>query len=435
MKNKAWTYLSSYVTNIICQTLGIATGIISARLLGPAARGELAVISYFPGLVAATFSLAIPQALTFFISKKPVNENEIASAGLRLSIASGIAGSLIFAMLTPCILADENRYLSMYVSMACLLAPAMIINPHMYAIHRGKHRFNWVNSMLVTVSAGYLCILLLLWHANAFTAFYAAIAALILQTAVATANVWRMGTDVIRCSVSWQTYKQCLYYGLKFFVPVLAATLFVMSDRAVLIRTTTLSEIGLYSVAFAIASPLTLMPETISQIAFVEISGEHNVSTSISLIARRFQMAQMLTVLAAILVLTTTGSIIRYGFGAQFLQAITATKFLVVAMSIRGLSRNLEFAFRAKSYSWPTTTANVTALCFLVGFGAWLVPNGGVQSFTQVLLFSEMAGLCIQIYCMHRLLGISISDFWGLRPDIFRALMHNLQTSVGLSRT
>ena len=56
---------------MICLLGGAVSGIVSARLLQPAGRGEMAVIQYFPSLIGAFFCLAIPSAVTLFISRCP----------------------------------------------------------------------------------------------------------------------------------------------------------------------------------------------------------------------------------------------------------------------------------------------------------------------------------------------------------------------------
>jgi len=101
MENKKWIYFSTALTNVVCLGLGFISGILSARLLGVQARGELGILSYYPSLVAASCSLAFPQALSFFLSKDLSNRASFVSAGVRFSLVLGLLGSRLFAFFSP----------------------------------------------------------------------------------------------------------------------------------------------------------------------------------------------------------------------------------------------------------------------------------------------------------------------------------------------
>jgi len=54
MKGRAWTYLSTSVAATTILALGAVYGVLVARLLGPIARGKLAVLIYFPTSLAVS---------------------------------------------------------------------------------------------------------------------------------------------------------------------------------------------------------------------------------------------------------------------------------------------------------------------------------------------------------------------------------------------
>ena len=435
MENKAWIYFSTTATNLICLILGAASGILAARFLGPEGRGELAVISYFPALMGSIFPLAVPQALTFFISKDRNRQAEFATAGFKISVVLGILGSAIFALVSPRTLAENNRHLSWAVALVCLAAPAMVVNPHLYAIQRGMERFNWVNGMLILTAMGYLFLLLVLCWLNIVSPLLVALSSLLLQMIISALHVWRLGFSTIRCSIGRQTYTECLILGLKFFLPSLALTIFVISDRAILIRTATMEEIGYYSVAFSIAFPLSLVNEVFAQIGFVEIASEHYKGTSVALVVRRFQMAQMVAIVAALMVLPIINPAIRYGFGEEFLAAVPITQLMVAALSLRGLSRSLEFSLRAKNFWQPGIISGVLALVSLVGLSLMWVPAGGVKSFAFALLCAEIISLAILIFSAQRFLKANFYEFWGVRPKILIGLINSVISALKLRVT
>lgn len=430
MKNKVWIYLSSSGTSLICIVLGCVSGVIVARLLGPEKRGELAIIAYFPGLMAAFFPLALPQALTFFISKEPQRTSEVAAAGFRISLVFGVLGAITFAFISRYALTAENQHLAKSIGLVCLMAPAMVVNPHFYAIHRGVHRFFLVNGLLIFVAGGYILLLLGFWYIDRISAFNIAVGTQCLQIVVAIISGCCIGSVLIRTRVKWSTYSKCLLQGLRFWLPMLALTLFTISDRAILIRTTSLEQIGYYAAAFAVAFPFALVAQGFAQIGFVEISGESSDKIAVSLLARRFQMVQVISVVAVLVGLPLVHFVIRLGFGEKFTAAIPVAYFVVIAMSIRGLSWTLECGLRAKNHIWPGIASGLTSFGCLIFLSVLLVPSGGAKSFGIALLFAQTTGLVILILAAKWSLGISFLDLYGLRPAIVVTLCESLLTLI-----
>jgi antigen flippase len=426
MKNTAWVYLSTSFTNLLCLFLGMVSGILSARLLGPQGRGELAIISYFPNLMGTFCCLAIPQALSFFISREPGRAAEIAAAGLRLATLLGLLGAVGFALAAPYSLTADNRHLARAVMLACLVAPTMVLYPFMSAIYQGMHSFSWVNGMQILVAGGYVLFILGFWWTNHVSALWFFLAAITLQILTIVLYAWRLGLKSLGSRVTWETYRACVVQGLKFFMPVVAMTLFIMSDRAILIRTTNLEEIGYYAIAFSLTYPLVVCAGSFVQIGFVEMAGTSNSLASASLMARRFHMAQAVVVGAMMILLPLAYPVIRYGFGSKFLPALPATYLMAVAMSFQALNRVLENNLRAKDLAWPGVLTSLGALPCVIILGILWTPEGGAAGFSLAYLCAQGVGSTILIFIVCRVMSVSLSDLWGLRPRILAGFARSL---------
>jgi O-antigen/teichoic acid export membrane protein len=418
MKNTTWIYISTSASNLMVLFLGMISGIISARLLGPQGRGELAIISYFPTLMGSLCCLAIPQALSYYIPKDLEGSREMAAAGFRLALVLGIVGSLSFALAAPYTLTQDNRHLAWAVAVACLAAPALVVTPHMIGIYQGLHRFNWVNSLQLMVAIGYVLFILSFWWINHISALSFFLASLSLQVLSNVIFAWGLGLKSLRSRVSWKTYRAIVVQGLKFFLPVAALTLFAMSDRAILIRTTNLAEIGYYSIAFSLTYPLVICAGSFVQIGFVEMAGTRDKLESASLITRRFHMAQVVVVGAAMILLAIAYPVIRYGFGPKFLPALPATYIMAVGMSLGALNGVLENNLRAKNMAWPGVCTGLISMACVIILGALWTPKGGATGFSLAYLCAQATASTILIFIVCRSLSISLVNLWGLRPRI-----------------
>lgn len=411
-------YLGTFLTQMICLLGGVVSGIVSARLLQPTGRGEMAIIQYFPNLIGTFFCLAIPSAITLFISRYPERHAEYSTAGLRLSIVLGIAGAILFAAVAPMTLAPKDAHLAWPVALTCLAAPVIVVNPHLWAIYRGLKQYHWANSMVILTATMYPCFLIMLWLFGWISPMHAVMASLAAQAVVLLPNLWRLGIATLVRPVPWYIYQECLSQGLRYFFPVVAVTIFQMADRIILMHTTNLSELGFYAVAYGFTFPIILTVEPFVQIGFVEISGAGSQTLSVDILIRRFHMAQIVLVLACLFMAPCIRPFISYGLGKEFLPASKVAYILLAAMLLRAMSRVLENGLRAVNRNWQGTMANLISLVLLIGLSLLFVPNHGSVGFSLALLAAEVIHMTILWALSVREFGIPFSDIWGLRPKL-----------------
>src|SRR2546427_9787609 len=67
----AFNAAETALTNAMLGAIGIVTGIIAARWLGPDGRGELAAIQMWPSAVASLAMIGLPEALVYLSAKHP----------------------------------------------------------------------------------------------------------------------------------------------------------------------------------------------------------------------------------------------------------------------------------------------------------------------------------------------------------------------------
>ena len=422
---KASLYAWTFATNALSLVFGMASGILSSRMLGAQGRGELAVISYFPSLMATFWPLAIPQALTLFISRGEPPPDEVVAAGIKLSFGLALIGAASFSILVPFFLAPDNQYLAANASFMCLASAPMVIASFLYAISRGRGDFFWVNCAVVIGAAGYPALLVALWAAGWVSPLILACAGQATLWLIVVHGIYRFGSRRLFRAVPFSVYKACLKQGLTYLLPVLAGTAYLMSDRAILIRTAAMSDIGLYSVALAITHPLILAGEAFVQIGFVEIAAVPDQKASAMLMMRRFQMLQIVVTGSALLLMASIPPLVRWGFGRAFEDAIVLAYIMVPAMAIRTLSRSLDNGLRARGWSRPGTTAGLAALVTLVVLAAALVPALGITTFGLALLGAELVGMVILVRFTRKLLDVTWGSFWGFHRKLALELWTN----------
>ena len=81
--------------------LQAATGILTARILGPAGRGELAAMILWPLFVASVTTLGVPSALIYQLRSSANERNCLATNGFVISAVIGVAAAAAAAWLLP----------------------------------------------------------------------------------------------------------------------------------------------------------------------------------------------------------------------------------------------------------------------------------------------------------------------------------------------
>jgi O-antigen/teichoic acid export membrane protein len=382
----------------------------------------LAILLYFPTLMAAFFSLGTPQAITALISKDPKHPEEVLTTGFRLAVAQALLAVPLFMLCAPLTLTGDNRQLAIPVQMSCACGAFMILVPYFNAIAYGLKRFTWVNAVTLAGQAGYVLALLVLWLTGTLTPLSAVLSALGSQLLQCLLHLIHIKPRWLNQKLPRGAYRHCLGLGIRFAAPSLAAVVLLNADRAILIRTTTLEQIGYFAIAFAVTMPITITTEAFTQIGFVEVSSAENAGPSMALMLRRFQMAQVVAGASFLFACVLIGPVIRFGFGKAYLSAIPAAYPLALAMSLRAMTRTLENNLRGLRFIVPGTLGAALNLTALILLSVFLVPRWGAFGFCCASLISEAIYLiCLGLYLTTRQ-DVRLPSLWGFRPSIVRAM-------------
>jgi len=388
----------------------------------PRGRGELAILLYFPTLMGAFFSLGTPKAITALISKSAERTEEILTTGFRLAIVQVLLAVPLFVLCAPLTLTGDNRQLAVPVEISCACGAFMILVPYFNAMAYGLRRFTWVNAVMLAGQAGYVLALLILWLAGTLTPLAAALAALGSQLLQCLLHLIHIKPRWLNRKLSRGAYSQCLALGIRFAAPSLAAVVLLNADRAILIRTTTLEQIGYFAIALALTMPITITTEAFTQIGFVEVSSAESSDASFALMLRRFQMAQVVAGMSFLLACALVDPVIRFGFGKAYLNAIPAAYPLALAMSLRAMTRTLENNLRGLRFIVPGTVGAAINLTALILLSVLLVPRWGAFGFCCASLISEAIYFtCLALYLATQQ-DVRLQSLWGIRPSIVRAM-------------
>jgi O-antigen/teichoic acid export membrane protein len=425
---KIWDYASTFATTFGCLILTLVAGTISARILGPTGRGELAVLLYFPALMSSLFVLGLPQAITYEIAQHPRVASNTACAGLYIAAATSVLGALFFVFLIPYFLTPDKRYLTQTAQLICLIAFSCGFNAHLLAIARGHARFGLVNKMLLYLSAGNLVGIVLLSFSKMLTSVSAGFMSQLLQASAMVFLLFSLKQAFTPFRFDWIICKVLIVRGARLFWPSTVLLVYSMLDRGILMRTVTLEQLGLYGVAFTVASPITLAIDPINQISFVELSGEQNPLSFRTLFLSRFYLTQFVVLASCVTIAILVKPALLIVFGAKFTNAQLPAYVLCLAMACQAMAKVVDSALRAADHLAPVIYSNAIAGVFLVAASIPLIHYGQLVGFCIAFVLAEILRFVLLLCALSRSKSVGARDLWGLRVDVGLLLLSQIRS-------
>jgi stage V sporulation protein B len=247
----------NFAGNVGTLAVGFVASIVVARLLGPADRGVLALVTYAVGIVLAFGGLGLPYAVLFFASKREARRGPL----LGNSLAWGGLLAIVFVPGFALLAAPLANAFSKGVGDAAwvlggVLVPLMFLD---WSIHNqlfGKLRFGLLNLLLVVsrlVSLAGIVVLVGILDLGVPGALSASIAAALFMIVSSLAVVLR---DV-RPQVDWALFSRMLSYGTRVMTGSIFGIATYRVDLLVLQFYVPLSDVGYYVVAQLVAELAT----------------------------------------------------------------------------------------------------------------------------------------------------------------------------------
>jgi O-antigen/teichoic acid export membrane protein len=137
--------IATFSTSLAIQFCGLITGILTARLLGPTARGELATVMLWPMILSNLGLLGCNWALAREVAADPRKESEWIRAAVAVGLVAACLCLVLGYWLIPYLLPLDRRYLGSLVRVCLWSIPLGILNQTLLAIEHGRMRWRRYN--------------------------------------------------------------------------------------------------------------------------------------------------------------------------------------------------------------------------------------------------------------------------------------------------
>ncbi len=391
------------LTSALIQLSLVVTGILAARSLGVEGRGELAFLLLAPRVVVLLGSIGLPLALTYYIARRP----DSTIALLRSIASTAFIQAILLVAVTAIILIvglpTENGDLITAALIILPAVPARLVHVYALGIVQGQKRFVPFNALRASSTVIYAIAFLALFLignptlvtiAIAWTASFMAAAAYGVVTAARGLSVRREQASASR--------KDMVDFGLKGVLGWVSPIDGLRLDQAIIAFFLSPVALGLYVTAQAFITLPRFVAVSVGSVAYPSLAATP-WSPEAQRSWRRYVWFTVALTGGVVGVLSLAAPwIIPFAFGAEFADAVGATRLLLLATFLWGIRRILTDGARGLGLPGLGSLAEISSWVSLVPALAVCVPVWGYDGVAGALVFSSAVSLIVMLHGLAR---------------------------------
>lgn len=396
---------SSLVASGLVQVINVVTGVMIARGLGPAGRGQLAAALLWPTALIAIGSLGVIEAVPYFTSRWPEKATEIASTGMLLAALESAAVMAGGYFLMPLVLGHYGSEVVYDGRLYLLSAPLTLLTLVGAEVLRGRLAISAYNLVRVFVVFWTLIGLLPLLAAHRFTV--PSILAVYLSANLLTLTltlVLLYGYGVRGFRARPRLVSGMLGYGVKSHAGNISRLANLRTDQTLISLFFAPVSLGLYSVAVTVNSPVNLIGISIGLVALPAISRCQSPADMKMYFGRFVQIVLALSGLAVLGLALVAPMLITLFFGPAFAPASWPARLLLLGGLFMSVNHVLAASLNAFNKPLVPSLALMLATGVTIIALAGLLPRLGIVGAAAAsVLSSSTATACMSWYAIRRL--------------------------------
>ncbi len=373
--------------------INAATGILSARALQPAGRGELAAMILWPIFMASALTFGMPSALTFRLRSHPEKRSSLLGAAMLLALITGSIGALIGVIFMRAWIPQYSPHVILFARLFVLNAPLTALLFVGRAALESHGEFNASNKVLVVPPVLTLIWLIVLWRTGTLTSVNAATAYVVVgipPLAWMLHHLWRVYRPTLRNFLV--SARVLILYGIRAYGIDLCGTMALYVDQALVVRMLAPQMMGTYVVALSLSRILNAFHASVIMVLFPKAVSQPP-ETVRNMTGRAARMSTVLTAISGVGIILFGPYLLSMLYGREYTGANAVLRILILEVVLAGATQVLSQAFMALGRPGVVTTLQVIGLLLTVPLVLILVPRYGIVGAGLALLISTITRL------------------------------------------
>ena len=371
--------------------INMVTGILTARSLHPAGRGELAAMNLWPLFLANATALGTPSSLIFHLRQHATRRAELVATALTLVVSLSTIAVVVGLFVLP-------HWLSHYPPPVVAFAQLLLISAPLWAVQitgqaalEAFELFGWSNLVQIMIPAVTLAGLLIVLELHRMSSIAAAACygiAIVPTALTILAILWSKRTRrAIR--VTTGAARMLLGYGVRSAPLDLLGTLNIYIDQVLVIGLLSASSMGAYNVVLSLSRALLLFQSAVVMVLFPRAAGR-TVEEILHMVGRSVRVSTLVTGIAAIAAALLGPLLVAMLYGRAYLIAVPAMRILLLEVVLQGAVVILSQAFLASGRPGIVSLLQGTGLALAIPLMFVFIPRFNIAGAALALLCSTL---------------------------------------------
>lgn len=387
--------IHSIVSKVGILAINAATGILTARALQPAGRGELAAMIIWSLFLASATTLGVPSSLIYHLRRRPELRREFTSTSMMMAFVLGTFAAVGGAIFLPSWLHQYSPSMIRAARWFLLFTPICSMTLAGRAILEATDDFSMSNVVQTFTPLATLIALVGFLLAHRLTPFTAGVAYVFASIPTFIVLLFRLNLRWIRPGyIRLDAGRLLLSYGIRSYGIDLLGTLALQVDQVLVVSLLSPSAMGSYVVILSLSRMLNLFQNSVVMVLFPKAAGK-TPEAVLELTERSARLSTTVTALCGLFVCVLGPFLLKLLYGREYVGAVNALRILVTEVTLSGLVFVLAQAFMALGRPGIITFLQAIGLSLCLPVMYWLVPKWGVMGAAVALLVSTSARLLL----------------------------------------
>jgi O-antigen/teichoic acid export membrane protein len=372
--------LSVFFTRQGIRILALVTGIIIARVLGPAGRGVIALVLLVPSVIMQFSNLGMDVANTYFTSKRKIDFKKLFGNSIIFPLL--LSTIILFLFLITYIVWKYlffSEVSTFYILLALPLLPLWLLTSNLKGIVLGEKQYREYNIGGLIESTVLLVLifvfLVLLNRGISFVIISYTLAAIVVGAFFFSLFRSRFPKNI---RLNGTVLKEQIGFGIKPYLANLFSFLNFKVDLLLIAFYLNIESVGFYALATGLIQKVRDIPSSIQTVFFPEVTSKTD-SESNQITQRVYRSVFLIMVVVGILLAILARPLIHLLYGREFLPSVVPFIILIGGcVIIRGNVGILSTSLAGRGKPEYAAVSNGISLVLNIILNIIMIPRWGI---------------------------------------------------------
>jgi O-antigen/teichoic acid export membrane protein len=409
--------VQTLITRFLIIGVNVATGTITARVLGPSGRGEQAAIGIWPQFFAYSVSLGLPSALLYSLKRYPEMRSQSFSAAIVICAGLSALGIGIGVFTLPFLMTNYSPTILHLAQWMLFAVPLVAFLELLRAAMEASDEFAIANQIRYFPPLSTLLMLVTLALTHQLTSFTGALS---YWLPTAPVLVWMMLRARRFFQIQFHQFqsaaKHLLGYGLRAYGIDLITTITGQLQQVLAVSLLAPSAMGLYAITFSLCQLLYIVQGSFVTVLFPKAAARPTQEV-IEMTGRAVRISGLLALAFALTMMVLAPIILKILYGSEYLDAIPLFRILAIEMVLSGTAIVLSQAFMALDRPGVITVMQSVSFVAVISFILVMTPRYGLIGLGIALLSATIIRLMSVLVCFPIVLKTAPPSLIVVRKD------------------